>query len=418
MSGATNTGASEPRVLTAKEEWKNGWGVVASSFIGNGLGFNLFLMSAGLFIIPLQAALDVPRTALMISTVAMLLVSFLSPAVAPYLDKYGPRIAVISGYLILIIAYTLLYFAPLSIYSYYAIGFLFVIAGTVTATMAFCKGISLVFHKGAGIAFGLTMSGVSLVSAVVIPLLSAAIESYGWRAGYGLCGALLALIGVPVLLAGFNPRAEQADRSVSPTKPQGSSEVRGALRTGRFWLLAAAISCGTFCIGGMITHLYPMLVAVGFTAKEAATLLSTYAVSIGAGRILIGILLDRSPPTIVAAISMITTAIGAAILYFVLVGHLPIAYAFLAVFLLGGGQGAEGDFPAFFTLRLFGRNTFARIFSWLNIFAGGSLALGGLFYAVIFDWTGSYLSVVFLTALLWLAGAALILAIRMRPLPA
>jgi len=413
MATSYETGISAHARSSVKDEWRKGWRVVASAFVGNGLGFNLFLMSAGLFIIPLQEELGLPRTAVMISTVAMLLVSLLTPVAAVYIDKYGPRTGAILGYLVLIAAYALLALLPATPIVYYAVAGLFVIAGTVTGTMTFCKGISLIFHKGAGFAFGITMSGVSLVSAVVIPVLSAAIVAYGWRAGYGLSGVLVALIGLPVLLLAFSPPVQPAVEKLSP-KTVEIAETRAwhVIKSSSFWILATAISCGTFCLGGLISHLYPMVIGAGVDTVLAATLLSTYAVSIGAGRIIVGILLDKSSPTFVAAACMSTTAAGAAILYFVIDGTFPDYVGFAAAFLLGWGHGAEGDFPAFFALRLFGRESFAKIFSWLNIFAGGFMAVGGLTYAAVYDWTGSYLSMIVLTALLWLCGGALMLCLR------
>jgi len=391
-----------------RDEWRTGWPVAASSFVGNGLGFNLFLMSAGLFVIPLQEELGVPRTAVMISTMAMLLASLLSPVAAVYLDRYGPRKGVLFGFGLLILAYFLLAVLPASTLVYYAVAVVFVIAGTITGTMAFCKGISLVFQKGAGIAFGVGMSGVSLVSALLIPLLSYTIETYGWRAGYGTSAVLLAVIGLPVLLLMFKPPAATTASAVETIVGEKKGEAWQAMKTTRFWLLAVSISCGTFCIGGMISQLYPMFVGAGLSLSMAAALMSTYAGAIGLGRIIVGFLLDRLNPTGVAATCMLATSAGTVLLLFVLGGSLPIESAFLAALLLGWGQGSEGDFPAFFTLRMFGRENFAKVFSGINIFAGGFTALGGIAFAAVYDWMGTYSPVIALSAGLWTIAAALI----------
>jgi len=398
------TSSTQP---TAGDEWRKGWKIVASAFVGNGMGFNMFFMSAGLFVIPLQKELGLPRTAVMVGTVAMLMVAFLSPLAAPYIDRYGPRRGAIVGYAMLIVAYALLTVLPPGIVTYYSITAIFVVAGTITSSMTFCKSVSLIFHKSAGLAFGITMSGVSLVSALVIPLLSAVIVSHGWRAGYGVSAALVALIGLPILIVTFKPNSALPSPPSPDHSPKSQRVASDVLRSSRFWLLSAALACGTFCLGGMIGHLYPMFVEAGLGTSVAATLLSLYAISIGAGRIIIGLMLDRFDPARVAAICMLFTAIGAAILFFVLVSALPPAAAFLAALLLGWGHGAEADFPAFFTLRLFDRDGFAKVYSLINIFTGGFSALGGLFFAAVFDWTGDYLPVVILTVILWLCGAGL-----------
>lgn len=409
--------AGDDATLSAAEEWRRGWRVVASAFVGNGIGFNLFMMSSGLFVIPIQQELGLSRTAVMISPVASLIVSLLSPLVGGYLDRHGPRSAAIAGFFGLAFSYMLLATLPATPVNYYAVAILFIAAGTVTGAMAFSKGVSLLFHRAAGIAFGVTQSGVSLVSAAVTPMLSLIIATYGWRAGYASCAAMVALIGIPVLFIAFKPPVR--NDAAMPTEDRGAARAvaravaRAHLASAQFWILAFSISCGTFCIGGLMSHFYPMLQAGQMTPAAAAAVISTYAVSIGGGRIIVGFLLDRFTPTIVAAGCMALTAFGAALLYLVMAGTLPHGYAFVAAFLLGWGQGAEADFTAFFTLRRFGRRAFATIFSWLNIFAGGFLAIGGLAFAFSYDRLGGYLPAIAAMIALWMLGALSMLFIRL-----
>lgn len=399
-------------IAPQSSEWRNGWRVVAAAFIGNGIGFNFFMMSAGLFVIPVQQELGLSRTAVMISPVATLIVALLSPLAGGYLDRRGPRLAAIAGFACLTLSYLLLALLPLTPASYYAVAVLFIIAGTVTGTMAFCKGVSLLFTRSAGIAFGVTQSGVSLVSATLIPVLGLIIATHGWRAGYGFCAILVGAIGIPILLAAFKPPVKARSSAAHVEDESSRQDARTALRSPQFWVLVASISCGTFCIGGFLSHFYPMLIAGDIAPTTAATILSVYAVSIGGGRIIVGFLLDRLSPTIVAATCMALTSAGAVLLYLILLGQLPHPYAFLAAFLLGWGQGAEGDFTAFFTLRRFGQRAFATIFSWMNVFASGFLAIGGLAFAYSYDRVQSYLPAIIATIILWLAGAILMMFLR------
>lgn len=394
---------------SASLEWRAGWRVVCAAFIGNGLGFNLFLMSAGLFVIPLQKQLGLSRTEVMVSPIALMAVSLLSPVVARYLDRDGPRRWVLGSFGVLGVAYILLATMPPSAGAYYAITLLFVLGGCATATMAFCKGISLIFSKGAGLAFGVTMSGVSLVSAAIIPLLNKVITDYGWQAAYGLCALFVFAIGIPALFFMFRLPAAAPCANQTAEAPGFSLSV---LKTPAFWCLAISVSFGTFCIGGLMTHFYPMLVSSGMNSSVAAAALSTYAIAIGAGRIVVGFLLDRFNPKIIACVCMTLPALGAVVLLLALSGLISAYCVFLAAFLMGWGQGAEGDFPAYFTLRLFGPEAFASVFSWLNIFAGGSLALGGLAFAFVFDETQTYTPMILATVIFWICAASAMMAVR------
>jgi hypothetical protein len=89
--------------------------------------------------------------------------------------------------------------------------------------------------------------------------------------------------------------------------------------------------------------------------------------------------------------------------------------ALLAVFLLGLGQGAEVDFIAFFTVRIFGMRSFAAISATIGASVGVGMALGGSGFAIVHDATGSYDAAIYASVLIYAGAAALALMIRMPP---
>ena len=269
------------------------------------------------------------------------------------------------------------------------------------------------FSRNAGLAFGITMCGTSLITAIASPVLSDVVVHHGWRWGYALWGTIVVVCGLPPVIVWFRQNPHPLAEAIEAADRAGSaSSARQAARTVPFWLVFGSLACAALAVGGIISQLYPILIAAGYSPELAAGTVSFYAISMGVGRVIAGSLLDRFDPVWVAGGSLFLAAIGSMILLFALFGGGPWMLAFLAAFMLGWGQGAEGDYIGFFTQHLFGRQAFAAIYSWFNLAVGSGLALGGLLFARIFDIYGNYQLAVTIGVGLWLASAVLMLGLR------
>lgn len=396
-------------------EWRQGWRVVLAALCGNGVGFTMVQMTSGIFIIPIQQEFGLSRTAASIGPWIGLAVAFLTPVAALFVDRRGPRGLAIAGLCGLAASYALLATLPAVLPLYIALGCIVALAGTIANPMIYCRGVATWFRKHSGLAFGLTMSGTSVVAAVAAPFLSRMVEDHGWRSGIAVYAAMVSLIGLPLVLLWFRSRVDAPEQEAGGL-PEGVSAGEAA-RTLQFWLLVASFACATLAIGGMISQLYPILVAGRYTPELAALTVSFYAASMGVGRIAAGYLLDRLSPTLVAGSSLALAACGSLVLLHVLFRGGAPELAFLAAFLLGWGQGAEGDFVGFFTQRLFGLKAFGLIYSWFNLVIGSGLAIGGLLFAAAFDRFGSYEYAVMMNGGLWVVAAILMILVRL-PEPA
>ena len=391
-------------------EWRQGWKVVLAALAGNGVGFTMVQMTSGIFIIPIQQEFGISRTAASIGPWIGLAVAFLTPVAALMVDRKGPRGLAIAGLCGLAASYALLATLPSILPLYLLLAVVVALAGTIANPMIYCRGVATWFRRNAGLAFGLTMSGTSVVAAVVAPFLSRIVEDHGWRTGIGLYAAMVSCIGLPLVLLWFRakPRGVEAQAQADETG-MGAAE---AARTVQFWLLIGSFACATLAIGGMISQLYPILIAGRYAPELAALTVSFYAASMGVGRLAAGFLLDRFNPTLVAGSSLALAATGSFLLLHVLFrGGVP-ELAFLAAFLLGWGQGAEGDFIGFFTQKLFGLKAFGLIYSWFNLVVGSGLAIGGLLFAAAFDLYGNYEYAVLMNGGLWTMAAILMAMVR------
>lgn len=395
----------------AREEWADGGRVVLAAASGLGVGVTLFAMTSGLFIVPMQKELGLSRMGASIAPIAGLGAALLAPVAGIIIDRIGSRSVAILGLITLAAAYLMLGFMPTSVVVLYSIVAFLALIGTMSSTVVFSKGVATWFVRNSGLAFALTMTGTSVVAAASFPLLAYAIENYGWRSGYIVLAMMALVVGLPMVLAWFHERKANPDRLVSQAPVEGST-LREALREPRYWICMTAFAAAAVAIGGFLTQMQPMLTGFGLSMGQAALAGSIFAIGVGLGRIVAGYMLDLFRPNRVAALFLSLPIIGVVMLTTQGNGA-SFPFIAAAAFLLGCGQGAEGDFIAFFTLRLFGLKAFAAIFSTVGLTVSIGMATGGMVFAMIFDRFGNYDLAIMIAGAMFAIAALCILAVRM-----
>jgi MFS family permease len=396
-------------------EWRDGWRVVLAASFGAGMTWNLFAVTAGMFIIPMQTDLGWSRTAVSVGPIIGLASSFMYPFAGILIDRFGARPIAIAGLILLCIGYLMFAVVPPDPIAFYSVAAYIAVVAAISNTIVYAKGIATWFMKNAGTAFGLATSGLSAVSVIIIPLLAHVMARYGWRGGYFVLAGAIAAAALPIVIIWFRERPDIVHvRATTPNLLHGVT-VRDGARDVRFWMLIIFLACAILPIGGFMHHMQPLFVSYGFTTTEAAALVSTYALSMGISRIAAGIFLDRvRRPPLVAAVCMAFGVAGALLLASPTLGSSWIG-ATISVILIGVTQGAEADFLAFFTLRIFGLRSYSALFGILAIVVGSGLSLGGLGFAAMFDHYGSYHLAIYAGAASYLCSALIILLIRIPP---
>lgn len=398
-------------------EWRAGWRTVVSGAVAMGLGTPLLQMTAGLFIIPMQTEFGWSRRALAIGPIVLIVAALVQPFAGILIDRFGARLTAIVGTLMLCVAYPLLSVMPASLFYYYSIAVFVAFAGPIASGAPSLKGVSTWFTKNAGLAFGLVLCGVSVTSAIVIPALAYVIQGHGWRAGYMTLFALVAFVCLPVILLWFRekPKAGSGEIADQPERAQSGIPLREAVKDRRYWMMIVALGGAATAIGGYNNQLQPLLASGGFTPTVAASVGTVFAIAIGVGRIIAGRLLDQFNPSRVAATFLALPVIGAILLLHTISTGPAWLPAAVAVFLLGMGQGAEIDFNAYFSLRLFGLRHFSLIFGTVIVAINAGLAGGAFLSASIFDMTGSYHAAIYTSMALYAGASLIILTLRIPP---
>jgi MFS family permease len=120
--------------------------------------------------------------------------------------------------------------------------------------------------------------------------------------------------------------------------------------------MAIAMSLG---VGGLVVHFVPMFGDLGAHSIRAAQIASILGLSSVAGRIGVGMLLDRLPAPYVAFGTLIVAAFGILLLFV-----FGLEFAPLAVALVGLAAGAEVDLIAYLCSRQFGTRAYGTIYGW------------------------------------------------------
>ncbi|KAF4561276.1 MFS transporter [Pseudomonas sp. CES] len=399
-------------------EFRRGWRVVLLGLFGICTSITAALLYAfGTLVIPLEQAFGWSRGDLQAS------ISFLFAGVAISTQmvgwlyrRYGlRRVAIVS-----IMLQSVGYFAITQIQG--AIAWLYlaffsmpiVCAGTIAITWT--QLVNLWFERNRGLALAVILCGTGLMAMILPPLLSRLIGAYGWQAGFIALGAMPLLFTLPLALMWLRMPVEVAAADPLTAQPQPSlsgMSFRQALRSGKYWGFNIALILSVSLTVGMVTNIVPMLQSKGLSAQQASQIFSTFGISIIGGRLLVGYLLDRYSPSLVAAVSLALPALGCAIFFFGGSQHVPLLM--LATLCIGASAGAEFDLAAFLMARYFGLKDYARIFGLhlclITIVSG----LVPMLFGHLFDVYGSYSAVLVSCFFCAIIGPIILLWLRMEP---
>jgi len=261
------------------------------------------------------------------------------------------------------------------------------------------------FREQRGLALGIVFSGVPLGGTGITMLANYVVLHYGFRMGFVANALPIALVVVPLLAAFLDAPAEAEASGRGDGAAADGFEVREAVRTRSFWMIAIAeVTFATAAIG-MRVHIVPLLTGVGYAPTVAASLFSAMFVFSAVGTFLAGPLADKFGGRATFAMVLFCAALG--ITSLLGAAHLAAVAAFIVLF----GLVRETP-PALAPIVIgetLGTKQLARLFGIQALFTTFGFALGPIIAGRIFDLTHSYSG-----ALVLFAGMALIASLAIR----
>lgn len=396
---------------TTASEWRSGWPVVFGAALALGTALPVWNYVSSLFVAPMTAEFGWTRGQLASASASAFFGSLAAPVIGKVADIFGARRVLMLGLLGYAGAFLALAFQPGTLAAYTVIIMLHTMIGIACGGAIFSRAVAGWFDRSRGLALGLTMTGVPLAAALITPALHLVIAGWGWQSGFIFLSALSLVIGIPCvfLLVRERDHVQTAGPGEGPPPAQDGANWSEIARSSGFWLLALALLPINAAGTGIMSAMAPILTDGGMSPALAAGLVSMFAISVIASRLGGGWLIDRFPPHLVAAGVAAVPAIGCALL---LAGQANVALAAVALILIGVQQGAEIDLVGYLLARLFGMKNYASAYGVCVVFLGLSGAFGVAWFGRSFDAHGSYDTALAISAPCYLAGAALLFALR------
>jgi MFS family permease len=398
---------------SAASEWRHYWTLP----IAAGLGYSMAALQTyaiGAFIGPLTDEFGWSRAGISFGlTIANIGNATLGVLVGLMVDRFGPRRIALIGVLTAGVAFALLGTTSGSLTHWFALWGVFAILGAGMQPSVWSSAVASRFEKSRGLALGIMLSGTSLGATVFPLLLTALIQSYGWRTAFMAAGAGWTALVFLVLLFFFRGAhdAGKQDAAAAPRKLSGMS-FREALRQLAFYKLAFVCILYTLTTVGLSVHFVPVLVEQGTQPLSAAGVAALLGIFAMIGRLLIGLLLDRFPGRFVGASVFLFTIAGCALLLF---DGANSASQIAAACMFGLALGAEMDVVTYLTARHFGLKNFGKIYGLLIAALAAGVALGPLTAGVIYDVSGAYDQFLIVTIVLTAISAITLLSLGKPP---
>lgn len=407
------TASLGPRPPGKREELRRGWRPLVAACVGIALGLSPHsAYTIGIVASAMNADLAWPRGEILAATlVGTIMVIVLGAFVGRLIDRIGARpVALVStggvglGLLLLSIAGS-------SIAGFYALWGLLTVLGLGTLPMTYAKIVTQWFDQARGLALGLALASTGLAGAFYPFYLGYLTEGTDWRSGFIGLGCLPLLVSLPIQFLWLREPAESQAAARSTSVATGLT-LREAVVRYQFWAAAIAAMLLNFAGGGLLPNFFPLLTEGGLSAADATRALALLALSVTAGRLIGGFLLDRMWAPHVALV-LVAPAIGGALL---LATQEPsFALALLSVSLIGIATGAEYDLLAYVTGRYFGRRHFSELFGLqFAVFAIGT-GVAPACFGLMRDRLGSFEPVLYLAATTMAASVLLLYTLGRYP---
>ena len=390
-----------------------GWWTVLVTGIFSGLVLGFYMYGISALFKPIALELGLSRAAASGATgIGFMLGSLLSPVTGWLVDKFGPKLSILSGLILSIVALALMNFV-VSGWQYYLVwGVIFGIGGFWGFTIAVDKSLSDWFVKKIGVAMGVKFAIIGLTGAVSMPIISWLISTMGWRITCLIWAGILVL-GIPLILLfvknrrpehyGLAPDGKRTNAKIGRETGSRNEETlsnaeglheedfsfRQAIKTNAFWILALCYIGQFFISAGFNTHCIPFLTEMKFDPIIAGSMMGFMIFFTIPARFLIGIIADRIPKDrlkLLMAFPYVLLLIGMGIF---LVNESVITI-YIMLILYGLAHGLPTPLLIIIISRYFGRKAFGAISGTCVMFLAPAAFFSPIIAGWIFDKTGSY----------------------------
>ena len=393
------------------------WWLLIGLSIMVAVGKNGISTAGGLYLTPVTEDLGIGMGSLTLYfSIASIVTMIFLPIAGKLMAKYDIRIILIGSILLMAGSFAMFGFMS-SVWGWYLFSIPMAVGSIFITQMAGPVLINNWFKKHNGLAIGIMVAIGGVFGAIIQPTVGNLIASQGWRFTYIASGIAVTAIIVPIVLflirmtpkqKGLQPLGmdEVATSETASAQQETAKGVTAAVakKSSAFYALLAFFFIIT-SIASFSQHIAPFAMGIGYDIKFAGSALGAMQIGVLVGALSFGVLSDK--------IGAKSTAIFAMLLGLVPVGILltvpenPTLFT-VAIVIFGFIVSSLGTLGPLLTTALFGSKDYSQIYSTaaIGLAVAGIVALPG--YGFVYEFTGSYTSVLIALAIMLILNAVLV----------
>jgi MFS family permease len=383
-----------------------GWRVTAALFVVAVLAWGFGFYGHAVYLSELQKLHGWPTAAISAASTlyyfaSAVLVVFVNDAI----HRFGARHCILFGAVCFAISIALLGQVT-ALWQLFASYLCMALAWACMTVGAITNILGRWFDRRRGLAISLALNGASFGGVIVIPSMVFSIAGQGFAATALWSSLIILILAVPLALFVLGkPAPERAVEIADPDQITSRIWTRAsALRSTAFWLVSAPFSISLFSQAAFLVHQVAFLETSLSRASAGIAVAVTTAASI-AGRLAMGVFVDRLSLRIFAALSLVSQAIALAAM--TQTTSLWPLYFLCAMY--GLSVGNLITLPSLIVQREFPAADFGMIVALSTAITQFTYSFGPVLIGVVRDASASYLPAIALCVLLNLVAAGLVL---------
>ena len=268
-----------------------GWVVVISVML------TLAIASGGRFLfgvvlIPVTEEFGWGRAEMALAvTISVIALSLLQPMIGLLVDRFGSRPILIAGVITTAVAMVPMTMATSlwQVYVFYGVLAAFGFAATSPVnTTALVNGW---FEKKRGLALSMATAGSAYGQLLIVPIATAIMLGWGWRASYYAISAALVVFILPLVI--FFVRDSPARTAVRESRRAGVVDgpqvsLSQAIRTAAYWQLSFGMFVCGVTMGFTSVHMIPYLTDMPEHSTHTMQTTASFALSVVGGASIVG----------------------------------------------------------------------------------------------------------------------------------
>jgi MFS family permease len=327
-------------------------------------------------------------------------------------DRYGTRVVVLIGAVLLGLALVLASQAPSLLVFQITYGVLVGVAASAFFTPMIAATTAW-FQTNRSLAVSLVSAGMGVAPMTISPFARWLISTYDWRTAMLTIGILAWTLVLPAALLVRQPpvRATSAGAAPDAGFDKADMSVGAALRSPQFLVLALTFAACCAAHSGPIFHMVSFAISCGVAPMAAVSIYSVEGLAGLGGRLLLGVLGDRLGAKRVLIAGLLVQAV--AIAAYTVVSRLGEFYALAVIF--GTAYGGVMPLYAVLAREYFGQRIMGTVLGAATMLSAMGMSFGPLVGGWIFDAFGAYSWLFIGSAAVGLGAMAMALAFP--PLP-